>query len=447
VEGNGDLVGNAVLRNRLVGTKSAKASQKAEKEREGAAYWQAQATTLLAEATVATNVLLAEQNLLILMTTPDSQIGGGAAQRFIRMWQEEELQKYEARKEEDRLKLQKEADEQEVARIEVARLEGEQSAREEAEFVETVRQVDERAAAMAAEGDGSEFGENIHYPSSPEEFGQPPDDAANWDDEIGLGTSSDFIEETEELNLWGLSGGRIYGSAAGGLYGGAAGRRGGPAGRRRGPIGGRAASSRVGNSQLTVPETSLGHRGRGGRTGRRGAGQAGGRTEAAGGACRHRRGAGRREEATRRREESAGRWKEPTGRREEPVGLGGSAYIGGGHFACVGGGLNAFAVGEDFGVGGGFAGFMQPRHDDDGSLRAFLQHGISSSDGHDMRTRPFQFRGNVGMGLDGGDVGPGLVRGGFVLYNYASFPETDFGKSVDWGNITRVDVSMPASLH
>jgi hypothetical protein len=47
----------------------------------------------LAEATAAKDVLLTEQNLLILMTTPDSQIGGVAAQRFIRMQQEEELQK------------------------------------------------------------------------------------------------------------------------------------------------------------------------------------------------------------------------------------------------------------------------------------------------------------------------------------------------------------------
>ena len=79
IEGNGDLAGNAVLRNQLVGTKLAKASQKAEKEKKGAAYWQAQAMTLLAKAIVAKNVLLAEQNLLILMTTPDSQIGGGGA--------------------------------------------------------------------------------------------------------------------------------------------------------------------------------------------------------------------------------------------------------------------------------------------------------------------------------------------------------------------------------
>jgi hypothetical protein len=114
---------------------------------------------------------------------------------------------------------------------------------------------------------------------------------------------------------------------------------------------------------------------------------------------------------------------------------------------CVGSGLNAFAAVEGFGVDGGFARFIQPRYDDDGSLGAFLQHGVSNSDGHDMRTRPFQFRGNVGMGLDGGGVGPGLVRGGFALYNDASFPETDVGESVDWGNITRIDAGMPASLY
>jgi hypothetical protein len=350
VEGNGELAGNAVLRNRPIGTKSAKASQKAEKEKEGAAYRQAQATTLLAEATVAKNVLLAEKNLLILMTTPDSQIGGGVAQRFIRMQQEEELQKYEARKEEDRLKLQKEADEQEVVRVEAARLEGERSAREEAEFAETVRQVDERAAAMAAEGDGSEFGENIHYPSSPEEFGQPPNDAAIWDDEIGLGTSSDFIEEIEEQNLWGLSGGRIYGSAVGGLYGGTVGGRGGLASGRRGPAGGHAAGDKIHYSQGIGPgrrrrgrragrrgaSCKAGQRGTGRKCGRRGAsqgsvGQGGGRTKAAGGACQDRRGAGRRKET----EAAGGTCQDRRGRREEPAGLGGresehNAYIGGG---------------------------------------------------------------------------------------------------------------------
>ena len=47
--------------------------------------------TLLAEAIVVKNVFLDKQNLLILVTTPDSQIGGGVAQRFIRMRQEGEL--------------------------------------------------------------------------------------------------------------------------------------------------------------------------------------------------------------------------------------------------------------------------------------------------------------------------------------------------------------------
>ena len=56
------------------------------------------------------------------------------------------------------MKLQKDAIEQEVARVEATRLEGERSARKEAEFAEIVRQVDERAATMATEEDGSEFG-------------------------------------------------------------------------------------------------------------------------------------------------------------------------------------------------------------------------------------------------------------------------------------------------
>jgi hypothetical protein len=92
---------------------------------------------VLAEATVAKNLLLAEQNLLILMTTLDSQISSRAAQRFIRMRQEEELDKYELRREETRLRLEKEAAEIEAAWIEAARLKAEKIARELAEQEET----------------------------------------------------------------------------------------------------------------------------------------------------------------------------------------------------------------------------------------------------------------------------------------------------------------------
>lgn len=53
VEGNGELDRNAVLKERPGGTKVAKAVQKVDKEKEGAAYRQAQETAVLAEATVA----------------------------------------------------------------------------------------------------------------------------------------------------------------------------------------------------------------------------------------------------------------------------------------------------------------------------------------------------------------------------------------------------------
>jgi hypothetical protein len=78
VEGNGEDR-NLVLRERPSRTKAAKAAHKEDKIRERVAYKQAEATVVLAEATVAKNVLLAEQNLLMLMTIPDSQISGGAA--------------------------------------------------------------------------------------------------------------------------------------------------------------------------------------------------------------------------------------------------------------------------------------------------------------------------------------------------------------------------------
>jgi hypothetical protein len=57
----------------------------------------------------------------MLMTTPDSQISGPAALRFIRMRQEEELEKYETSREENRRQLEQEA----AARVVAAREEQE----------------------------------------------------------------------------------------------------------------------------------------------------------------------------------------------------------------------------------------------------------------------------------------------------------------------------------
>jgi hypothetical protein len=87
VEGDCELDRNQVLREWPTGTKAAKVVHKMDKQKEGVAYCQAEATAVLAEAIVAKNLLLAEQNLLILMTTPDLQISSGAVQRFIRMRQ------------------------------------------------------------------------------------------------------------------------------------------------------------------------------------------------------------------------------------------------------------------------------------------------------------------------------------------------------------------------
>jgi hypothetical protein len=153
VEGNGSMDKNAILREWPGGTKAAKAVQKADKERDGATYRQAEATAVLAEATVAKNMLLAEQNLLMLMTTPDSQISGPAALRFIRMRQEEELLKYETAREENRRRLEEEAAALDAARLVAAR--EEQERRDE-----TTRQVNERAAEMQAQHGEANFGED-----------------------------------------------------------------------------------------------------------------------------------------------------------------------------------------------------------------------------------------------------------------------------------------------
>jgi hypothetical protein len=137
VEGDCEVDRNQVLRERPTRTKAAKTMHKTNKQKEGAVYRLGEATAVLAEATIVKNLLLAEQNLLILMTTLDFQISSRTTQRFIRIRQEEELEKYELRREETQLRLEKEAAEMEVARIEAIRLEAEKIARELAEQEET----------------------------------------------------------------------------------------------------------------------------------------------------------------------------------------------------------------------------------------------------------------------------------------------------------------------
>jgi hypothetical protein len=169
--------------------------QKANKERDGVAYRQAEAMAVLAEATVAKNMLLAEQ-LLMLMTTPDSQISGPAALRFIRMRQEEELLKYETAREENHRRLEEEAVALDTARVVAARKEQERRD-------ETTSQVNERTAEMQAQHGEADFGEDQEYPSVDENFGQGEEEQASWEGNSFHSTeNSNVVPETEEGDLW-----------------------------------------------------------------------------------------------------------------------------------------------------------------------------------------------------------------------------------------------------
>ena len=89
---------NQVLRHHLSGSKATKLAHKEEKLRDSNLHAQVEATLTLAKATLRKADCMEEQNLLFLMTTPDSQITSPAAQRFLELHKEEELEKYEARK-------------------------------------------------------------------------------------------------------------------------------------------------------------------------------------------------------------------------------------------------------------------------------------------------------------------------------------------------------------
>ena len=97
-EGMGDCDTNQVLRHRPSGSKAAKLAHKEEKLRDSGLHAQAEATLTLVKATLRKVDYMEEQNLLFLMTTPDSQITSPAAQQFMELHREEELEKYEAKK-------------------------------------------------------------------------------------------------------------------------------------------------------------------------------------------------------------------------------------------------------------------------------------------------------------------------------------------------------------
>ena len=92
VESNADL--NLVLQKRSGVSRAMKAALKVDRLKEGGAHQQVEATKVLAKATLAKDEILKEKNLLILMTTPEFQVSG-VALRFLRMHQNEEIEKYE----------------------------------------------------------------------------------------------------------------------------------------------------------------------------------------------------------------------------------------------------------------------------------------------------------------------------------------------------------------
>ena len=122
-EGMGDCDTNQVLWHCPYGSKAAKLAHKEKKLRDFGLHAQAEATLTLAKATLRKADCMEEQNLLFLMTTPDSQIISPAAQRFLELCREEELEKYEARRTAARTLKEKQSSEHEKYRLEAERAE------------------------------------------------------------------------------------------------------------------------------------------------------------------------------------------------------------------------------------------------------------------------------------------------------------------------------------
>jgi hypothetical protein len=108
-----------------------------------------------------------------------------------------------------------------------------------------------------------------------------------------------------------------------------------------------------------------------------------------------------------------------------------------------GGLVGRFGMAEGLG-GAQFAGFVGTSLNE--GLGDFLQHQVNFVGEPARRTNNFQFQSNLGMGLDGGSIGPEMSRGGFQLYGNAGMSSM-YGVETrsDWINIACVDTGMPAS--
>ena len=141
-EGMEDCNMNQVLRHRPSGSKAAKLAHKEEKLRDFDLHAQAKATSTLAKATLRKADCMEEQNFLFLMTTSNSQITSPAAQRFLELRREEELEKYEARRTAARTLKEKQISKYKKCRLEAEKAEAarlEQEARDEEETARQLR--------------------------------------------------------------------------------------------------------------------------------------------------------------------------------------------------------------------------------------------------------------------------------------------------------------------
>jgi hypothetical protein len=178
-EDGGDMESNAGLQVRPVGSKAAKEAHKAAKTRDGAMYVQVAAQEVLGVAATAKAAIMAEHNLILLMSAPDE--GGlptATAREFLALRQAEELKKL-------KLRLVQEAAQeivQEEARIRKLREDQEAAEALERQRLETERQRQEEVEAnRQGEHDG----------------GEDWDDDEDYEDEHGLADDIEVEDDTD----------------------------------------------------------------------------------------------------------------------------------------------------------------------------------------------------------------------------------------------------------
>jgi hypothetical protein len=195
---------NAATMERPGGTKAAKDQQKTHKQHEGAGYAQAKATEAVAAAAFRKAALLEEQNLFLLMTTGEGGVIQPAAQEFLRLRQEEELEKLKdrlAERKERQLELRRQKEHEALAATEADRRREEA---EQQERLETNRQLQQAAKESAwCNGEPAEGAEpnDDEEENDLEEGGDYFEGDDGEPEAVGLGgdPDCDFSEEQEGM--------------------------------------------------------------------------------------------------------------------------------------------------------------------------------------------------------------------------------------------------------